>query len=182
MSVSLYFQVTTEYDFQALSSELTPKENRINDNCEEELQRKHLSGLRPVSQGGQDKVYQQPMVILGRDGTIALWYLPGALTETMQVWFIERKVGYVIHMFKNHVLHSMKAMQEVLGTTINKWAWRTDPQFFTMGKTAGCINLSPARWTLSNEVRDIGITNWKHIDLSSVGDQCSTNPIGGHVH
>ena len=182
MSVSLYFQVTTECDFQALSSELTPKENRINDDREEELQRKHPSGLRPVSEGGQDKVYQQPMVILGRDGTIALWYLPGALTKTMQVWFIEWKVGYVIHTFKNHALHSTQAMREVLGTTINKWAWRTDPQFFTTGKTAGCINLSPARWTLGHEVRDIGIANWKHIDSSSVGDQCSTNPIGGYVH
>ena len=85
MSVSLYFQVTTECDFQALSSELTPKENGINDNHEEELQRKHPSGLRLVGQGGQNKVYQQPMVILGRDGTIALWYLPGALIKTMQV-------------------------------------------------------------------------------------------------
>ena len=75
----------TDCDFQALSLELGPKENGINDDREEDLQRKHSSGLRPVGHGGQDKVYQQPMVILGKDGTIALWYLPGALTETMQV-------------------------------------------------------------------------------------------------
>ena len=73
-------------------------------------------------------------------------------------------------------------MEEVLGTTINERSWRTDPKFFTTDKTIGCINLSPARWTLGHEVRDMGIANCQHIHSSSVGDQRSTNPIGGHVH
>ena len=80
----LIFPVITDCDLQAVSAELRPQENGLDDTREEELERKYPSGLR--SAGKDDKVIFKPTVILRKDGTIALWYLPGALTTVMQVW------------------------------------------------------------------------------------------------
>lgn len=84
---ALTLVVHVEMDIVRYAEALAQGESGISNEREESL-------LRRFPPGNGGTVYlERPAIVVGTEGTILLWYLPGALTPTMQVGIVIREHG-----------------------------------------------------------------------------------------
>ncbi|KAI6003243.1 hypothetical protein F5J12DRAFT_893869 [Pisolithus orientalis] len=105
-----------------LSESLSPQETGFNLNWEAHI----LSAHPPYLSGYLDV----PAIILGEGDAIALWYLPSAMSQSMQ----DQMVG------------AIPPLSNMLTQSISDGSWKTSPNYFPVDHhlPADCLELSPA--------------------------------------
>ncbi|KAI6141074.1 hypothetical protein BKA82DRAFT_32180 [Pisolithus tinctorius] len=116
-----------------LSESLSPRETGFNLN-----QEAHILSAHPPYLGGYLDV---PAIILGEGDAIALWYLPSAMSQSMQ----DQMVG------------AIPPLSNMLTQSISDGSWRTSPDYFGVDHhlLAGCLELSLARHQLGHAMHII---------------------------
>ncbi|KAG2351373.1 hypothetical protein BDR07DRAFT_1319906 [Suillus spraguei] len=115
---------------------LAQGERGIDDNREESLLRRF-----PPGHGGTIHL-EKPAVVVASEGTIVVWYLPGALSRTTQ----------------DEIWNATKDMEQLLKRSItsvgaSKVHWRCQDEYFSPGSgelQPGCINVAPAWFQLGH--------------------------------
>ncbi|KAI6138736.1 hypothetical protein BKA82DRAFT_4020683 [Pisolithus tinctorius] len=76
----------------------------------------------------------EPMVILGTSNTIALWYLPGAITNDLQA------------SLQTHMLATLDPLHHMMSKSMTSGSWQKNAEYFNHTSwSPGCLEFSPAR-------------------------------------
>ncbi|KAI5988640.1 hypothetical protein F5J12DRAFT_786820 [Pisolithus orientalis] len=76
----------------------------------------------------------EPMVILGTSDTIALWYLPGAITNDLQA------------SLQTHMLATLDPLHHAMSKSMTSGSWQKNAEYFNhTSQSLGCLEFSPAR-------------------------------------
>ncbi|KAI6139437.1 hypothetical protein BKA82DRAFT_25549 [Pisolithus tinctorius] len=89
----------------------------------------------------------EPMVILGTGNTIALWYLPGAITNDLQV---SSNISFTLYMIQaslqTHMLATLDPLHHAMSKSMTSGSWQKNAEYFNHTSwSLGCLEFSPAR-------------------------------------